>query len=314
VLVVCHGAHTHPIPLPIKTPPSIRDDIFELLKTLDHDLPDLTPRRFLRHPTTNTYLHKRLPGIPNPTLLDLHPSLGNRDHIRVYILQAQESIFPVGTGWDELLHMKQEQDQYLSSEEVYIRYMEEIPSLGLPYDPVDDDDDDLSNSHSVPFRIAVCMTKEGSRRLLKAKYLQSDISFRRIVGFKEFELGGLERDSKTTIVYCRIFLNRQTAAAHSLIFQKIHEIVLSDTREHLQWRHLHSATIHSEVGILHFVLDQHGRQAKGLGLYLQSEAQKLIGKHDLHEPDRLLTSLNEYEHLARVVRLCIAHFFRNITK
>jgi hypothetical protein len=52
----------------------------------------------------------------------------------------------------------------------------------------------------------------------------------------------------------------------------------------------------------------------GLGLYLQSEAQKLIGKHDLHEPDRLLTSLNEYEHLARVVRLCIAHFFRNITK
>ncbi|KAJ7816218.1 hypothetical protein B0H14DRAFT_2374732, partial [Mycena olivaceomarginata] len=40
------------------------------------------------------------PRLPNPTLLDLHSSLGNRDHIRAYILQAQNSIFPEGTGWE----------------------------------------------------------------------------------------------------------------------------------------------------------------------------------------------------------------------
>ncbi|KAJ7199716.1 hypothetical protein B0H12DRAFT_967309, partial [Mycena haematopus] len=57
-------------------------------------------RRFLRHPTTDAFLRKRLPGLVNPTLLDLHSSLGNHDHIRTYILQAQENIFPAGTGWE----------------------------------------------------------------------------------------------------------------------------------------------------------------------------------------------------------------------
>ncbi|KAJ7676899.1 hypothetical protein DFH06DRAFT_976937 [Mycena polygramma] len=314
ILVVCHGEHTHPIPLPTKTPPSIRAELFELLAALDHDLPDLTPRRFLRHPTTHSFLRKRLPNVHNPTLLDLHSSLGNRDHIRAYILQAQndiQTVFPEGTGWEGLLHMKLQQDEHLPVDEVYIRYMAEIPSLGLR---TDDDDEESDSDPHAPFRIAVCMTKEASRRLLRAKYLQSDIAFRRIVGFKEFELGGLERDSRTTIVYCRIYLNRQTAGAHEIVFRKIHEIVLTDTGENLQWRHLHSPTIHDEVGILHFVLDQHGGQAKGLGLYLKSLAQQLAGTYDLHETWRLLTSLDEYDHLFRVIRLCVSHISRNIKK
>lgn len=37
-------------------------------------------------------------------------------------------------------------------------------------------------------------------------------------------------------------------------------------------------------------------------------------KHDLHEPHRLLSSLNEYEHLWRILRLCVAHIYRNIHK
>lgn len=103
ILVICHGEHSHPIPLPAKTPPSIRAELFDLLTMLDHDLPDLTPRRFLRHPAVNTFLRRRLPDVPNPTLLDLHPSLANRDHIRAYILQAQANVFPEGTGWEGML-------------------------------------------------------------------------------------------------------------------------------------------------------------------------------------------------------------------
>ncbi|KAK6969673.1 hypothetical protein R3P38DRAFT_3413297 [Favolaschia claudopus] len=248
ILVICHGAHTHPIPLPTKTPPRIREEIFDLLSSLDHDLPDLTPRRLLRHPTTHAFLRKRIPDVSNPTLLDLHPSLGNRDHIRAYILQAQENIFPEGTGWEGLVRMKQEQDENLPEQEAYIRYMEEFSATDLTHDPDDEDEDieSISPDSDLPFRIAVCMTKEGSLRLLKAQYIQSDIAFRRIVGFKEFELGALERGSRTTIMFCRIFLNRQTATAHELIFKKIHEIVLADTGEALRWRHLHSPTIHAE--------------------------------------------------------------------
>lgn len=56
VLVVCKGEHSHPIPLPLKTPPSLRSELMKLLKNLEHDLPDLTPRRFLRHAATQAYL------------------------------------------------------------------------------------------------------------------------------------------------------------------------------------------------------------------------------------------------------------------
>lgn len=80
------------------------------------------------------------------------------------------------------------------------------------------------------------------------------------------------------------------------------------------------------------MIDQHGGQAKGkfdenelehlysttaptgLGLYLKSIAQELVGKYDLHETNRLLTSLDEYDHLFRIVRLCVSHVFRNIRK
>lgn len=100
ILVVCHGEHFHPIPLPSKTPPSIRDTIFRLLKSIDYDLPDLTPRRFLRHPIVSSYLSDALQGITNPTLADLHISLANRDHVGAFIDKAKEMHFPHGTGWD----------------------------------------------------------------------------------------------------------------------------------------------------------------------------------------------------------------------
>lgn len=56
ILVVCCSPHTHPIPIPSKTPPSIRNEIFTLLESLEQDLPDLTPRRLLSHPVTQAFL------------------------------------------------------------------------------------------------------------------------------------------------------------------------------------------------------------------------------------------------------------------
>lgn len=100
VLITCHGEHTHPIPLPTKTPPPIKETIFDILRSLSHNLPDLTPRRFLRHSATNAFLRSKFPDIPNPTIIDLHPSLGNRDHLRSFISAVQKEQFPMGTGWD----------------------------------------------------------------------------------------------------------------------------------------------------------------------------------------------------------------------
>ncbi|KAG6815700.1 hypothetical protein H0H93_009153, partial [Arthromyces matolae] len=91
------------------------------------------------------------------------------------------------------------------------------------------------------------------------------------------------------ITYCRVFVTRQTADAHRRIFAEIDRIVQQDT-------------------------DQHGGQAKGIGLHLQtlSRSTSLQGKRDLHEPHRLLSDLSPYEHLHRILRLCTVHVYRNI--
>ena len=48
-------------------------------------------------------------------------------------------------------------------------------------------------------QIIICMTQEGSKRLLGAQYLQSDMAFKRIVGFYEFELAAVDRISNTSM-------------------------------------------------------------------------------------------------------------------
>ena len=105
-----------------------------------------------------------------------------------------------------------------------------------------------------PLSIIICMTKESSRWLLDAQYLLSDIGFKRIIDFYEFELMGHYFDSHTSTMclqnfslistltlyftgfpYSHVYLNCQTAAAHQLILEKIQAIVFEDTGELIQW-------------------------------------------------------------------------------
>ena len=100
VLVVSRGVHSHPIPLPSKTPGVIRDEIFSLLRTLDEDLADLTPHRFLRNTALKAYLQSQIPSVKFPVLADLHIPLANRAHLHSYITRIKNECFPYGTGWD----------------------------------------------------------------------------------------------------------------------------------------------------------------------------------------------------------------------
>jgi len=72
--------------------------------------------------------------------------------------------------------------------------------------------------------------------------------------------------SLSGIIFCRVFLNQQTAIAHKLVFEAIESLMEMDTGYQLRWRHLHARNLDEFVGILHWAADQHGRQAKGLHL------------------------------------------------
>ncbi|KAF8835761.1 hypothetical protein BDN67DRAFT_984400 [Paxillus ammoniavirescens] len=102
VLIVSRHPHNHPPPLPIKTPPQIVKCFESLLQRLKWKLADTTPRQLpldsgfmqgLRQVLSwNSYKQ-------DPSPHDLHPSLGNFDHLRRLINVLRSSHFPHGTGF-----------------------------------------------------------------------------------------------------------------------------------------------------------------------------------------------------------------------
>jgi hypothetical protein len=68
-----------------------------------------------------------------------------------------------------------------------------------------------------------------------------------------------------------VYLNRQTAVAHHLVFQQIEAIIKQDTGQSLKWRHLHATSADELIGILQWTGDQHGGQAKGKRFLFQSD-------------------------------------------
>lgn len=73
--------------------------------------------------------------------------------------------------------------------------MEEIPDGVLSVH----DEDEVGECREA-LRIIICMSKSSSQRLLEAQYLQSDIAFKRVTGFLEFEIGGLDQNSRTGMI------------------------------------------------------------------------------------------------------------------
>ncbi|KAK7015645.1 hypothetical protein R3P38DRAFT_3321572 [Favolaschia claudopus] len=258
--------------------------LMEILGKLAEDLPDITPRKFIRHPLVQSFLRSKYPLVVCPTLADWHVSLSNRSHINSYIKLGNPEHCPFGTGWSGVVNLKAQQDVRLPPADRYIRRIIALPAKD---------------------------SIEGSRRLLAAgRYVQSDIAFRRIMGV----LG----NANTSLIFCRVYINRQSAAAHQRVFEEIESIVKEDTGESLKWRHLHASSAEGPDGYGNFILswtaDQHRGQAKGLGLHLQKLASNMATKVDLHEPHRTIQDLDPYDHLRRLFRICTVHNSRNINK
>ncbi|KAG6820196.1 hypothetical protein H0H92_001964, partial [Tricholoma furcatifolium] len=135
-----------------------------------------------------------LPEVPSPTLSDLHVSLANRERLKYYIDEVKKERFPLGTGWEGVTHYKEQQDSELPTDQLYIRRI-----ITIPYDAssTNSEDESIKDGDTGEVKMVICMTKEGSRRLLGAQYLQSDIGFKRVVSFYEFELACLDREANT---------------------------------------------------------------------------------------------------------------------
>ncbi|KAK0429591.1 hypothetical protein EV421DRAFT_1914379 [Armillaria borealis] len=280
ILLLCHSPHTHPIPFPTTMPVHIKSEIKVLIRSLEHELADMIPRRFCRHPAVVNRVKQLCPDEEEPTLTHIHPSLANLDHIASYIHTEIKACLPKGTGWDGVLHMKSKQDEEGSTP--YIREMKQISWQRLKDggDDSEDEDGPLEGLDDDCFKLI------------------SDISFKRVPGWKEFELVSVDHETSqeksfqlAVVVICRAFMNSQSTHAHQLLFVTIRSVVHQDTQRDVEYRHLHSSSLDDHRGILHWAADQDRGQVKGLGFHLQDVARELAyDRKDLHETGHSVVS------------------------
>lgn len=86
------------------------------------------------------------------------------------------------------------QDQQLPPHEHYIRLILELNNDSL----VIHEEDEPALPGDKNTQIIICMSTDSSKRLQDTQYLQSDIGFKRIVGFDEFEIAAMDRDANTS--------------------------------------------------------------------------------------------------------------------
>ncbi|KAK0474053.1 hypothetical protein IW261DRAFT_1423173 [Armillaria novae-zelandiae] len=99
ILLICHSPHTHPIPLPTTTPVQIKAEIKALICSLKHELADMTPQCFCRHPAVINRVKELCPAVKEPMVAHLHPLLANLDHIASYIHNDSECVHSATGHW-----------------------------------------------------------------------------------------------------------------------------------------------------------------------------------------------------------------------
>lgn len=199
VVLICRHPHSHPPPLPVKTPPILVAVFKSLLCTLDWKLADATPRRIILDSAFISGLRKHLgwTGVRDPVLSDLHPSLGNIDHVRRYINGLRAEHFPDGTGLPGELLLAINTTESLSSTLIgAVRLMIEQKMLPHEEQYVRHVETHQGKDGEDKFSLVICMLPSMSRQLMHAIRLSIDTSFKRLHGWEEFEIETWDADTK----------------------------------------------------------------------------------------------------------------------
>ncbi|KIJ44845.1 hypothetical protein M422DRAFT_251830 [Sphaerobolus stellatus SS14] len=128
-----------------------------------------------------------------PTLIDLHASLANKDHLHVYINTVKFEMFLFGIDWAGIQHYKKIQDATKPTEDHYLRFIGTFSKTDDSPMPLDTKDECIC--------LIVSMFPGSSFRLVHNHYLQSDIAFQSITGYEEFELEGWDEETSISVCY-----------------------------------------------------------------------------------------------------------------
>ncbi|KIJ37807.1 hypothetical protein M422DRAFT_259670 [Sphaerobolus stellatus SS14] len=216
IAVICRNPHSHSNPIPSRTPRIVRRLLEGLLSKLGWRLADATPRRLHMESSFLMGLRKLLgwSELRDPTLSDLHPSLGNTDHAGRIISEVRNQVYLFGTGFEGAKKICNEQ-ALLPKELIYVRTVKTH---------------DIKSQAA--FHLNICMFPGMSALLLEMKRISIDTSFKRVHKWQEFEIEAWFSQYNCSMVVARAFINAQSSEAHLVLFQRIFGIAEADMDGH----------------------------------------------------------------------------------
>ncbi|PKY31772.1 hypothetical protein RhiirB3_393557, partial [Rhizophagus irregularis] len=138
--------------------------------------------------------------------------------------------------------------------------------------------------------IFVCMLKDQAKLIHQLGSIQIDLTFKRVKGnINKFEINSYNTEHKLILSYACVYTNVTTAEGYQQLFTDLFNVIKDLTGQAVKFRHIDGNGIGCIIG------DLDPAQAKGLGLFLQSE--------DTHK---------DWEtHLQYIFKSCVVHFERN---
>lgn len=200
VLIIARNPHSHPPPFPVKTPPPTKKLFCSLLTSMGWRLADATPRKILIDSGFMAGLRSVLKWERehDPSLSDLHPSLGNLDHVRRIIDHVRQEIYPEGTGFEGALRKSLEYDQLRTQNLTLIgaqllARIQKNPEYRNPYVR-------CAELHTLGdgtlFYLVICMSEKMALYLMRSKFISIDTSFKRLHhNWQEFEIESWDSDA-----------------------------------------------------------------------------------------------------------------------
>jgi len=246
--IICFGEHNHPPPPQRRIPPTVKDEIVNIIKFFGTG--EATARRIVASPILPIMLNGKT------TLSQEHISLTNQGVVNYLIRKERYKEYPHGTDFLGVIHLSEKQH----SSNRYIRQT------------IHNDDGSF---------VILCQSKQQSELYFHLTEIQADKTFSR-TQCREFEINGYCPETSQLTTLSRIFINSESAEAYELAFRLAFATAEVDVGRKIPWGHLLPFS-ETEYRIKAVLLDEHLSQMQGLGRYLASEYQHK-GDADWHIP------------------------------
>ncbi|KAF8133587.1 hypothetical protein K438DRAFT_1479001, partial [Mycena galopus ATCC 62051] len=267
-IVILRNPHNHP--MHPKTKPSAEDNVKLGTAVKSAGLTGLTVQKLRNAPST-------LSIYDGKQVAEISPAFANSRRVRDFITAQKRVEYPMGMGWEGILHELNVRQVMLPKSERYIHTA-------------------MSKNG---FRLVVTMHPQIAMFIHKLLCLCIDYTFKRVEGkMDEWEVAGFLERFQQRLTFGSLHCDTQTKEAFAQLFTELFDTIFQVTGERLKL-----APFYPDAKCRVIVMDGEVPQAQGYAQFLATYNDPSISGISTRDPNELLP---------KNLKICNPHFERHI--